>query len=363
MIENKMSRSDLYNLVWSKPASKIIKDYSITITVFKSFCRDHNVPLPKNGYWSKLKHNVPVERATFPNQNDDYVVTLNDSSFSKFISPQGKTHNLKKELLKNPSLNFTVADHLNKPDPLIVSAKQGMKDFQKRGFYSRGEVISTLEGQISISVAKNNISSALLFMDALVKLLKKRGHKIDVEGSTKIIINQQEIKVRFREIMKREQHPEHSWITKMPSGILSFRIDSHNSKEWRDSESRPLNSMLVDILIKLEAVSKEMEEYQVQLEKGWEEQRKRRDEEKRIIEKREKEKKDFKSLINSSGRWYKSQNLRSYLNEFENKSIQSNTLSNEKMEWLQWARKKADWYDPFIESEDEVFRDIDRDSF
>ena len=31
--------------------------------------------------------------------------------------------------------------------------------------------------------------------------------------------------------------------------------------------------------------------------------------------------------------------------------------------WLDWARKKADWYDPFMEADDDIFQDLDRDSF
>ena len=73
--------------------------------------------------------------------------------------------------------------------------------------------------------------------------------------------------------MKRGQHPEYSWISKIPSRILSFRIDSHNTAEWRDSEKRPLETRLVDILEKLEVVSQDMEAYQILLEKCWEEQR------------------------------------------------------------------------------------------
>jgi len=50
-----------------------------------------------------------------------------------------------------------------------------------------------------------------------------------------------------------------------------------------------------------------------------------------------------------------------YLNHYENYFRNLNQLDDQKKEWLNWARKKADWYDPFIELNDEVMERIDRD--
>lgn len=30
--------------------------------------------------------------------------------------------------------------------------------------------------------------------------------------------------------------------------------------------------------------------------------------------------------------------------------------------WVKWALGKADWYDPLIESEDELLKDVDRET-
>jgi len=32
------------------------------------------------------------------------------------------------------------------------------------------------------------------------------------------------------------------------------------------------------------------------------------------------------------------------------------------LEWLEWARSKADWYDPFIEIHDDLLDSIDRET-
>ena len=37
-------------------------------------------------------------------------------------------------------------------------------------------------------------------------------------------------------------------------------------------------------------------------------------------------------------------------------------LHSEKKEWINWAKEKADWYDPFVEKDLELLKNIDRDT-
>jgi len=357
-----MTRKEFYDLVWSKPVFKILEDFDISNRMFKSICKDYDIPVPPNGYWSKLRHNANLEIIELPENSNDGIITIESYISANLNTPQAQLSHLRKLLLKESNLNFEVHNPISKPDKLIVEAKRGMQEYTKaRGFLGDG-IVSTMENQLSISVAKENIPRALCFMDALVKLIKQRGHAIEVNGSTNIIVNKQVIKVRFREIMKREQYPKYSWITKMPSGILSFRFDCRNYVEWRDSEKRPLESRLVDILAKLELVSKEMEAYQIKLEKGWKEQRIRREIEERFIAKRKEELEAFKSVINNSSRWQKSIDLRNYLETVQANAVKKGTLTDELNQWLKWINDKADWYDPLIEKEDALFENVDRDT-
>ncbi len=43
-------------------------------------------------------------------------------------------------------------------------------------------------------------------------------------------------------------------------------------------------------------------------------------------------------------------------------SILKKTVSEEFEDWLEWASKKIDWYDPDINLEDEALKDVDKDS-
>ena len=54
--------------------------------------------------------------------------------------------------------------------------------------------------------------------------------------------------------------------------------------------------------------------------------------------------------------------LRNYIEEVETKAIADNDTSEELKNWLEWAKKKVDWYDPYIETEDELLKGVDKET-
>lgn len=71
-----LSREDLYNLVWSKPLTTLAKDYAYSDNGMRKICIKHNIPLPKSGYWSKMKFNKKVRKETLPKGDDNIITEL-----------------------------------------------------------------------------------------------------------------------------------------------------------------------------------------------------------------------------------------------------------------------------------------------
>ncbi len=72
--------------------------------------------------------------------------------------------------------------------------------------------------------------------------------------------------------------------------------------------------------------------------------------------------KNFKLLLKKTKRWQRLKLIRGYIDEMEAKSIERNLFTQEIKEWIEWARGKADWYDPHINAEDELLRDVDKET-
>ena len=119
---------------------------------------------------------------------------------------------------------------------------------------------------------------------------------------------------------------------------------------------------LSKIIAGFEILSIKANEYQIQLEKGWAEQRERKRISDEIEQRKKKELSDFKELLKDAERWNKIKLLRSYINEIESQSLENNTVSDDLKKWIDWARNKLAWYDPHSKIEDELLKDIDKET-
>jgi hypothetical protein len=367
-MEKELTRKELYDLVWSKPVNYIAKEYGFSDNDVRKICNNHNIPLPKSGYWSKLKFNKKVVKEKLPEQDDNPVINLEKTNPTLFEDdhPLSKFALRKKELQEIKELKFLVPDRLSKPHRYIVATKKyhkELKTVEKSGGYPH-EVDRT--NALSISVSNSLYARSLRFMDSLIKLLEKRGHKVEVNRQTQVIIKEQKYNLRLQEKNKRvKNEPKREWDTYdlEPTGLLCLKISSYIPlKEWSDAKIKTLEDKLLDILAWLE-IKAERDIQQAIDSAIWNKKyEEKRQKEKDLQKLKDDELSKFEGLFSEATRWHKSQYLRNYIKEFEHYAINTNSLDADKEEWIKWAKEKADWYDPFIEKDVELLNDIDRDT-
>lgn len=187
----KISRQELYDLVWSKPMTTLAKEYNISDNGLRKICKKLNIPLPELGHWQKIQYGKKVKIIPLAKDFEgEETVTLNERTeetgneknvFSEY-------HKLLKNITADTSLSFNVPDRLSNPDKLIIEAKNDFdsRKLEKYAIY-RG-IMSTSSGIVSISVAPKNINRALRIMDKIIKLLKLRGHNVIVKENTTCVI-------------------------------------------------------------------------------------------------------------------------------------------------------------------------------
>lgn len=74
---HRVSRSELYDLVWSEPASKLAKRFSISDVMLAKACRGSNIPKPGLGYWAKQDAGKPTKKPALPPRElgqADYII-------------------------------------------------------------------------------------------------------------------------------------------------------------------------------------------------------------------------------------------------------------------------------------------------
>lgn len=184
-----LSRKKLYDLVWSEPLLTLAKKYNISDVGLRKICIRMGVPLPKSGYWSKMKAGKTVEAHPLPIFHEGVQqVTLKlriegQEIDEAELSPQMV---LQKAIEHDPFLNLSVPDTLFNPDPLVFRAKKSLTKRQE--YYTAGGLLNTGLGEIDIRVAPENVERALCIIDTFIKAMRLRGHEFKVDERESYIV-------------------------------------------------------------------------------------------------------------------------------------------------------------------------------
>ncbi|MDB0011511.1 hypothetical protein N9E20_01735 [Crocinitomicaceae bacterium] len=360
-----INRTELYQLVWSKPISIISKDLEVSYHQLIDACTVLNVPRPKSGYWQKLKFNKQVnvinldkdyqglEKFTF----DKFCFKSSDNPEKIFRTPlEAKMY----EIENDEKVCINVKDRLSKPDELIKARQQAIKNWKAKR--KSGDYSSYPNNIIRLNVSDKNESRALRIMDAFIKMAKARGHEVYCDGSTYFLVKGEKMDINLVEKRKRVliKEEKYNWTRTdyEYTGVLAFRYKNsyHPAVDWGVGLT-PLENLLSKIMAKVEIEADKRIEEQKQLEKIWAEQRiktKLRQEKEKLIQD---ELIAFKELLSNAEKWDVITKVRNYINEMEKR-----VSSDEDANWIKWARRKVEWYEPNSKVEDELLNYVDKDT-
>ena len=356
MKTQQVTRKELYDLVWSKTLSKLTEEYAYTNEGIKKICKEFDVPMPGNGYWSKLKFNNKIKKIKLNpifNGIDKIELILREQGSLVNIDQNPLTIRTK-EIESDTKAPLKVPEKLKNPDIVTIQTQEFWKSTKDKPFYSRSEKVV-----FHIRVGKEHQNRALLFMDSLAKLLRYRGHTFAKEyNETKILIKDIFIEFDLREASKRiPSEKPYGTSDYVPTGELIFKIGRYSGeKEWRDGKTK-LEDLLARIVAKLEIVA-EQESIQKEASRLWRieyDEKLRKEEEVRQQKKNELNR--TKQLLIEANLHNKANIIRHYLEIAKQNAINKEEFTIEKEEWLNWANKKADWIDPLVNCEDDLLND------
>lgn len=348
-----LTRKELYDIVWSTTLSKLTHQYAYTNDGIKKLCKQFEIPMPNGSYWSKLKFNKKYKKEKLNpifGGVDKIVLTIRKEGYPINVDQTPLTIR-SKEIENDHNAPLIVPDEIIRPDILTIQTKQYWKE--KKSFSSYGEDNKVI---YPIRVEKNNRERALRFMDTFTKLIRHRGHVISKQYyDTGVLIDEIFIEIDLREASKRvPAKPPYSGTELVPIGEFIFKVGKYSGeKEWRDGKVK-LEEILSKIVAKIELLA--------QSEKEWKERSRiasliREEEEKRLTEikkLRDEEVTKFNKLVTLSEQYNKTLLIRQYIEATKQKAVNTNSLTFEKQEWINWATDKADWLDPLINKTDVI---------
>lgn len=252
----------------------------------------------------------------------------------------------------------------NKSDKKEVGAQRSPQNYSS--YRSRPPFLAGV-------ISKETLPRVYRILGALIQAIERLGGS--VTDSLTFIVRNESVSLEIYEMQDKVDHvitrseenqlrkyeedkKRYSWASKpnirkydyVFNGQLCININQNRNKRFRDTKSSILENQLGYFLIEMyeasEIIRKERE--------AREEERRKREEEERLREERRKrhmiEVERTVALTNMAHDYAMACKIRAYITAL----VSARTLTEEDIEWINWAKKKADWYDPIIAREDEI---------
>ncbi len=416
-IERKeISRKQLYDEIWELSLAGVARKYNLNYSRFRSLCKDEDIPVPSSGYWTRknMGKDVSGEKPELTGPPDKVLFLSLDKGIKKPDKKEAlpeepvaasdkaetpksvaiwdesrldflDTEERDKVLASASELRINNSSRLNRTLTRYKQAdaefKAKQKKFAKENInYHRSITPDNEAAYYFKELSEYGVSRALAILNTIIKEIEKLGGRVNDDLS--MHIRDDDVSVHLAEGQDRVPHEltkkeaqalleykeevkRYSWASKpqirkydkVYNGKL--RIVFGNGKYLKDSESTKLEDRLGEILVCLyeesERVKKAREERETeQLRRAEEEKRKRE-----LQERRELEAKKTIALRNKANDYRIATEIREYIAAAVEKGGDEITL-----EWINWAQRKADWYDPTVALEDEYLgkRDHEKSS-
>lgn len=357
-----IKREELYDKVWEKALIKVAADYGLTDNGLKKICNKMNVPIPYNGYWAKLKYHKDVFKTPLPNlkpgDQETYELEIKEKPTKEILEQYKKLIDLE-NLDEN---RIVVPEKVTRLHPLVqllkeafVTSKEGYRDSflsvpHSRNFY--------------LLVTQNTLKRAIIILNTLVVELEKRGFKIIVpKEEDNRLFNQVAFgdliyEIELREISKTETREiENTYSRKkelekfvVGSGILKIQIKIKGGWEQivliSDGKKLKVEDHMNKLFIRFyQAINDEIIRKR-NIELYWIKENARKKEQEQIEAERKHEQERTDNLLKLAEDWNRVKYISAFLDEIEFAMKERNLLSEEKKDWLRWARNKMNSMNP-----------------
>ena len=403
-------------MIWKEPVTKVAEKMGVPAPILRKFCHRLNIPTPSSGYWSKLQFGKPVEIPPLPAfevkevptldsfqkpkkkviekaqkelakekeipSNEESAGTPSNSDEPKqetvyiMEEPQDPREKIQYELKKMDQALFVVPEILYAKNSLIIDTKEYFRGDKNAKYLDKNPYKSKIKSPLNIRVQPGNLDRALRIFSTIIRVLELRGHQVVAKdvNNTYVIVNEEKIPILLYEKNKQIPNTESNYpkFLTVPSGKFKFEIPrkklfSIYTTCIEDSPATRLEEKIISIITKIEneAISiKEDREEMERIRRQQEEEQKRREIEEQkkreLAKKREKERKELKAAFLSAEYYSWANILRAFVEKYESFLNEKETIDDEDKEKLNWLKRKIEWLDPFIECDDELLTEEDK---
>ena len=362
MEPKRLTRSQMYDLVWSTPMAKLAVQFGISDVALKKRCKKLRIPTPGLGYWAKVAAGQKPRRVQLPPAPSGVAAEM---VFDEQVVPESVPK------LQIPVL--TIPEQLTSPHAATVWLQESMKSATPDEY---GRLKNQHSWWPSACVRKSTELRLLILLDALFKGLEARGHKVAakvpnkfnahgpelvVEAMGQSFTIQAEERLRPRpHVMTAEEkkqshipyyaHQIRKW-DQVPEGEIRISISTGASPNyrgrtsWSDTKTQSLDSQLGRAIVDIEKAAQHCcaeQAAKAEQEKLRLQEKRRRLREQRLDWYMDHLTDDFEEM---AAQWMASTRLLEFLRAYES-TIGDGDKTDKVTMWLTAAREYAEKLNP-----------------
>jgi len=371
-----LSREELYEQVWSTPMVRLAKEYGLSDVGLAKICKKHQIPRPRVGYWAKVQLGRKVSRPPLPplgkGASHRFWIRQRTPDENERFRPEIREAVVAEDREEH---RIQVLAELVDPRPLVQKTARSLRK-AKQG--EDGLVRPRAKQALNVVVSPESVDRAMRIMDALVRGLEQRSHRVvilneeervgtfaEIEGEhvefwLKEVVDRKEREPTPKERRAKERHP---WFYRTPFyryeptsrlflQIVTHQYDGHR-RRWSDGKRQRLETCLnpfVASILRIAdglAADRQRREEECERREAWERERAIK------VPLIRQEEQCLKGLQEEANAWHASQSIRQYVQAV----TESATAGSEEIKdgselhrWIIWATEQADRLDPLTES-------------
>lgn len=386
----KFERKKLYDEIWEISLTGVSKKYGLNYTKLVQACKENNIPYPSSAYWTKknmgldfLNEIVELPEAEekeieVPLKNTGVLINEKASNKDKFVTEFNFLNFLEYEEKKKVAkviydLNIDKFTRNHKVINEYKNKKKEERREERKANYLNPyyNIHNYTENGYFQNVSKFEKERCMKILSLVYYAIEELGGTINKDFSLQVRGEHVELEVEeLKDQVKHELTKEEakklleyedrkktfSYASKPNIRKYDYvyngklKITCGNRKYIRENDKIKLEDKLGDIIIKLYEQSEEVKTERLASEERERIQREEEERKEKIRNEKKNEAQKIKELVNCSEDYKIACEIRNYINAI---SKQDN-LTEEIKEWIKWANKKANWFDPIINEEDEL---------
>lgn len=386
----KFERKKLYDEIWNVSLTGVSKKYNLNYTKLIQVCKENNIPYPSSAYWAKKNMGLDysAEIVKLPESEEKEIeIPLKNSG----VLVDKKANDKDKFGQELNSLNFLEDDEKKRVVEVVCNLniykftrnhkviteyknkqKEERREERKANYLNPYYNIHnyTEKGYFQ-NVSKSERERCMKILSLIYYAIEKLGGTINNDFSLQIRGEQveldvEELKDQVRhELTKEEAKKLLEYEESQKRHIYGYKpnirkydyvyngklkITCGDRKYVRENDTIKLEDKLADIIIKLYEQSEDVKNERLAREERERIRKEEEEQKERIRNAKKNEAQKVKELVNIAEDYKIACEIRNYIDAVSKR----NNLTYEMKEWINWANKKANWFDPIIDEEDEL---------